>query len=82
MEGACRPGHFQGVATIVLKLFQVLPADQAFFGEKDFQQCLVIRDMVRDLNVPLRLSFCATVREPDGLALSSRNRYLNFAERT
>lgn len=81
LEGACRPGHFRGVATIVLKLFQVLAADVAFFGEKDFQQCLVIRHMVRDLLVPITLRFCPTVREADGLALSSRNRYLDAAQR-
>lgn len=81
LEGEFRPGHFRGVATIVLKLFQILPVDVAFFGEKDFQQCLVIRDMVRDLNVPLQLRFCATVREADGLAMSSRNRYLSADQR-
>ena len=81
LEGEYPPGHFRGVATIVLKLFQILPVDLAFFGEKDFQQCLVIRDMVRDLNVPLELRFCATVREADGLAMSSRNRYLSTEQR-
>jgi pantoate--beta-alanine ligase len=81
LEGAHRPGHFRGVATVVLKLFQILPADSAYFGEKDFQQCLVIRDLVRDLNVPIDLRFCATVREPDGLAMSSRNRYLTPDQR-
>ncbi len=81
LEGEFRPTHFRGVATIVLKLFQILPVDVAYFGEKDFQQCLVIRDLVRDLDVPLELRFCATVREADGLAMSSRNRYLSPAER-
>jgi pantoate--beta-alanine ligase len=82
LEGVCRPGHFGGVATIVLKLFQILPVDVAFFGEKDFQQCLVIRDMVRDLNVPVELRFCDTVREADGLAMSSRNQYLSADQRS
>lgn len=81
LEGECRPGHFRGVATVVLKLFQIVPADEAFFGEKDFQQCLVIRDMVRDLNVPVQIQFCPTIREPDGLAMSSRNRYLDSEQR-
>jgi pantoate--beta-alanine ligase len=81
LEGEYRPGHFRGVATVVLKLFHILPAQVAFFGEKDFQQCLVVRDMVRDLNVPIQLQFCDTVREADGLAMSSRNRYLSAAER-
>jgi pantoate--beta-alanine ligase len=81
LEGAQRPGHFRGVATVVLKLFHLLPADVAFFGEKDFQQCLVVRDMVRDLNLPIELRFCATVRQADGLAISSRNRYLSADQR-
>lgn len=81
LEGRFRPGHFAGVATIVCKLFQILPADFAFFGEKDYQQCLVIRDMVRDLNIPVELRFCPTVRERDGLALSSRNQHLSSFER-
>lgn len=81
LEGQFRPGHFQGVATVVLKLFHIMPADQAFFGQKDYQQCLVVRDLVRDLHLPIRLQFCPTVREPDGLALSSRNRYLDAAQR-
>ncbi len=81
LEGLFRPGHFQGVATVVLKLFQILPADWAFFGQKDYQQCLVIRDLVRDLNVPIELQFCPTVRESDGLAMSSRNQYLSDEQR-
>ena len=81
LEGECRPGHFRGVATIVLKLFQIVPADDAYFGEKDYQQCLVIRDMVRDLDLPVRFHACPTVREPDGLAMSSRNRYLDPEQR-
>ena len=82
LEGQCRPGHFRGVATIVLKLFQMIPADIAFFGQKDYQQSLVIRRMARDLNVPIDIRVCATVREPDGLAMSSRNAYLSHGERT
>jgi pantoate--beta-alanine ligase len=81
LEGECRPGHFRGVATIVLKLFHLIPADVACFGQKDFQQALVIRRMVADLNVPIEVVVCPTVREADGLALSSRNRYLSAAER-
>lgn len=80
-EGTCRPGHFRGVATIVLKLFQLIPATVGFFGRKDFQQSVVLRRMVEDLNVPIRIETCPTLREPDGLAMSSRNRYLSAAER-
>ncbi|MHB8862710.1 MAG: pantoate--beta-alanine ligase [Pirellulaceae bacterium] len=81
LEGQCRPGHFRGVATIVLKLFHLIPADVAYFGQKDYQQSQVIQAMARDLDVPIRVEICPTVREPDGLALSSRNRYLSPSER-
>jgi pantoate--beta-alanine ligase len=80
-EGRCRPGHFAGVATIVLKLFQLVPADVAFFGQKDYQQALVVQRMVADLNVPIRVEVCPTVRDADGLALSSRNQYLSPEQR-
>jgi pantoate--beta-alanine ligase len=77
LEGQFRPGHFCGVATVVLKLFNMVGADVAFFGQKDYQQTRVIRRMVADLNVPTIVRVCSTVREPDGLAMSSRNRYLS-----
>jgi pantoate--beta-alanine ligase len=81
LEGECRPGFFRGVCTIVLKLFQAVPADVAYFGHKDYQQSVVVRRMVEDLDLPIRIEVCPTVREPDGLALSSRNVYLNPDER-
>jgi pantoate--beta-alanine ligase len=81
LEGVCRPGHFRGVATIVLKLFNIIPAHVACFGQKDYQQLQVIRRMALDLNLPIEIVACPTVREPDGLAMSSRNRYLSPTER-
>lgn len=81
LEGECRPGHYRGVATVVLKLFQMVGADVAYFGQKDYQQTRVVQQMVRDFNFPIEIEICPTVREPDGLALSSRNIYLSAAER-
>ena len=81
-EGAHRPGHFEGVATVVLKLFEQVRPDLALFGRKDLQQCVVVRRMVEDLDVPVRLEFVPTFREPDGLAMSSRNVHLSPEERT
>lgn len=81
LEGVCRPGHFRGVTTIVMKLFQILPASHAFFGLKDYQQLKVIEAMARDLDVPIEIVPCPIIREDDGLAMSSRNRYLSDEER-
>lgn len=81
LEGESRPTHFAGVATVVLKLLNIAPAQLAFFGRKDYQQTLVIKRMVEDLNVPVGLRFCPIVREADGLAMSSRNAYLSAEER-
>jgi pantoate--beta-alanine ligase len=79
--GAFRPGHFDGVATVVLKLFTIVQPEVAYFGEKDAQQLTIIKRMVADLNLPVRIAPVPTVREGDGLALSSRNQHLNAAER-
>jgi len=79
--GAFRPGHFRGVATVVFRLFQIVRPHVAYFGQKDLQQCLVIERMARDFELPTKISICPTLREHDGLAMSSRNRYLSPGER-
>jgi pantoate--beta-alanine ligase len=81
LEGEFRTTHFRGVATVVMKLYQLAPADRAYFGRKDYQQALVVRQMVADLNVPINVRVCPTLREQDGLAMSSRNAYLTAEER-
>ena len=80
-EGRLRPGHFSGVATVVCRLFHAVPAHVAYFGAKDWQQTVVVERMVRDLGLPVEIAVCPTVRDPDGLALSSRNAYLSADER-
>jgi len=81
LEGELRPGHFRGVATVVTKFFNIVQPTRAYFGQKDGQQTVVVRRLVRDLDLPVEIVVCPTVREPDGLALSSRNVYLGQAER-
>lgn len=81
LEGASRPGHFRGVATVVAKLFNIVGAERAYFGQKDAQQTIVIKRMVKDLNMPIGIVICPTQREADGLAMSSRNTYLNAEQR-
>jgi pantoate--beta-alanine ligase len=81
MEGKHRPGHFQGVCTVVKKLFDIIESDKAYFGEKDFQQLVIIKYMVKKLNLPVKIIPCPTVREADGLAMSSRNMLLGIEER-
>lgn len=81
LDGRSRPGHFRGVTTVVSKLFHIVEPDSAFFGQKDAAQAAIIRRMVRDLNLPVNIVICPIVREPDGLAMSSRNAYLDSEQR-
>jgi pantoate--beta-alanine ligase len=81
LEGTSRPGHFRGVATVILKLFSIVRPDVAYFGQKDFQQALIVRRLVKDLNLDVRLVICPLVRDPDGLAKSTRNAYLSAEDR-
>ena len=81
LEGKIRPGHFRGVATVVTKLFLIVLADKAYFGQKDYQQQMLIRVMARELDIPTEIVTCETKRDPDGLAMSSRNAYLSLPER-
>jgi len=80
--GTFRPGHFDGMVTVVLKLFLIVSPDRSFFGEKDYQQLVIIKQMVKDLNIPVSIHSVETQREEDGLAFSTRNRYLSYTERT
>jgi pantoate--beta-alanine ligase len=81
LEGEVRPGHFRGVTTVVTKLFNAVGPDKAYFGQKDAQQAVVVRRMTKDLDFPIEIVVCPTLREVDGLAMSSRNTYLNPQER-
>lgn len=81
LEGAVRPGHFTGVATILTKLFHIIQPTRSYFGQKDAQQVAIVKKMVNDLNFPLKVIVCDTIREPDGLAMSSRNVYLSKTQR-